>query len=93
MAAASVPSTTQSHTPVTLTLWSAYTGPENDNYEQAMKMFEQQYPWITVNHVGNMTPQNIQQAINGGIGARRGDRVGAGQHRRSSAPSGAYRST
>jgi multiple sugar transport system substrate-binding protein len=55
-----------SHAPVTLTLWSFYTNPEFDKYQQVLDMFHQQYPWITVKHVGNKTPQNIQQAISSG---------------------------
>ena len=59
-------SSTQSHTPVTLTFWSAYTGREKHIYDNAIKMFEKQYPWITVNHVGNIDDAHILAAITGG---------------------------
>ncbi len=59
-------SSTQSHTPVTITFWSAYTGREKHIYDNAIKMFEKQYPWITVNHVGNIDDAHILAAITGG---------------------------
>ena len=55
-----------SHAPVTVTVWSFYTNPEYKQYNQVLDMFHQQYPWITVDHVGNKSLQNIQQAINSG---------------------------
>ena len=55
-----------SHAPVTVTMWSFYTNPEYNQYQQVIDMFHQQYPWITVNHVGGKSLQNIQQAINSG---------------------------
>ena len=55
-----------SHAPVTITVWSFYTNPEYKQYNQVLNMFHQQYPWITVDHVGNKSLQNIQQAINSG---------------------------
>ena len=59
-------SSTQSHTPVTITFWSAYTGREKRIYDNAIKMFEKKYPWITVNHVGNIDDAHILAAITGG---------------------------
>jgi len=55
-----------SHAPVTVTLWSFYVNPEYKKYQQVLDMFHQQYPWITVKHVGGKSLQNIQQAINSG---------------------------
>jgi multiple sugar transport system substrate-binding protein len=62
----STPSSQASHAPVTLTLWSFYTRPEYPKYNQILQQFEQQYPWITVNHVGGKSPQDILRAINSG---------------------------
>lgn len=55
-----------SHAPVTLTLWSFYTGRELKQYNQVLDQFHQQFPWITVNHVGGKSPQDIVRAINSG---------------------------
>jgi multiple sugar transport system substrate-binding protein len=62
----SVNVTSISHTPVTLTFWSAYTGREKKDYDTAIAAFEKKYPWITVNHVGNQGDSAIINAINGG---------------------------
>jgi multiple sugar transport system substrate-binding protein len=62
----STPSANASHAPVTLTLWSFYTRPEYPKYNQILQQFEQKYPWITVNHVGGKSPQDIFRAINSG---------------------------
>lgn len=55
-----------SHTPATVTVWSFYVKPEYGQYMQVIHMFEQKYPWITVNFVGGKSLQNIQQAMNSG---------------------------
>ena len=62
----SVNVTNISHKPVTLTFWSAYTGREKKDYDTAITAFEKKYPWITVNHVGNIGDSAILNAINGG---------------------------
>lgn len=42
-------------TPVTVTLWTYWTGDEKNLFEQGLHAFEDAYPWITVNHVGGIT--------------------------------------
>jgi multiple sugar transport system substrate-binding protein len=55
-----------SHTPVTLTFWSAYSGNEYREYSKAFDLFHQQYPWITVKSLPNLGDQKIIAAINSG---------------------------
>jgi multiple sugar transport system substrate-binding protein len=54
------------HKPVTITFWSAYTGRELKEYQQAFAGFHQKYPWITVKGTGNIQDDKIIAAINGG---------------------------
>jgi multiple sugar transport system substrate-binding protein len=60
------PSSSGTHAPVTLTLWTFYTPPEYPKYNVILDQFHQQYPWITVKHVGGKSPQDILRAINSG---------------------------
>ncbi|HYY07853.1 MAG TPA: extracellular solute-binding protein, partial [Actinomycetota bacterium] len=61
------PETGGSHAPVTVTLWTYWTGDEKKLFDQGLQAFEQQYPWITVNHVGGITdPSKVLAAVNGG---------------------------
>jgi multiple sugar transport system substrate-binding protein len=55
-----------SHKPVTITFWSAYTGRELKDYQQAFVGFHKKYPWITVKGTGNIQDDKILAAINGG---------------------------
>ena len=61
------PATTGSPTPVTLTLWTYWTGSEKKLFDQGLSDFEAKYPWITVNHVGEITDgTKVLAAVNGG---------------------------
>lgn len=53
-----------SHAPVTLNVWSFYTGHEFDQYAEVLKDFTNQYPWITVDHTPGKSDQDILRAIN-----------------------------
>ena len=56
-----------SHTPVTLTLWTYWTGSEKKLFDQGLSQFEAAYPWITVDHVGGITDgTKVLAAVNGG---------------------------
>jgi multiple sugar transport system substrate-binding protein len=55
-----------SHTPVTLTFWSNYTGTEYHEYSKAFDIFHQRYPWITVKSLPNLNDQKLIAAINSG---------------------------
>ena len=56
----------ESHQPVTLTIWGAWTGRELRQFNKIFDGFEQQYPWITVKSVGDVGDQKIIAAINSG---------------------------
>jgi multiple sugar transport system substrate-binding protein len=61
------PSESGSHTPVTLTLWTYWTGSEKKLFEQGLQRFHAAYPWITVDHVGGVTDgSKVLAAVNGG---------------------------
>jgi multiple sugar transport system substrate-binding protein len=53
-------------TPVTITVWSAYTDRELGVFEDALAKFHEQYPWITVDSVGGQGDDKITAAIRGG---------------------------
>ena len=55
-----------SHTPVTITIWGAWTGRELQQFNQIFKGFTQKYPWITVKSVGGVDDAKIIAAINSG---------------------------
>ena len=55
-----------SHTPVTITIWGAWTGRELQQFNQIFKGFTQKYPWITVKSVGGVDDPKIIAAINSG---------------------------
>jgi multiple sugar transport system substrate-binding protein len=58
---------TASHTPVTLTFWTEWSDPDEfATFNQAVDMFHQAYPWITVNTVKGLTDDKILAAISGG---------------------------
>ena len=62
----------QSHTPVTLTVWHLYTGDEGQAFKDGLKGFEKQYPWIHLKLVlqpntdNDTFDPNLIQAIHGG---------------------------
>jgi multiple sugar transport system substrate-binding protein len=61
------PASGGSHAPVTVTLWTYWTGDEKKLFDQGLRAFEDAYPWITVNHVGGITdPSKVLAAVNGG---------------------------
>lgn len=53
-------------TPVTITMWSFFTAREKADVDARLKAFHRQYPWITVNHVGGESDDNLVQAVRGG---------------------------
>ncbi len=55
-----------SHAPVTLQVWSFYTGREFKQYQDVLANFKQLYPWITINHTPAKSDQDIIRAINSG---------------------------
>jgi multiple sugar transport system substrate-binding protein len=60
-------STTGKHEPVTLTLWTYWTGFEKKEFDKGIARFEAAYPWITVKHTGGVTePQRVLAAITAG---------------------------
>jgi len=55
-----------SHDPVTLTIWSAWTGREFKEFNEIFKGFEQKYPWITVDSKGGIADDKITAGIASG---------------------------
>jgi multiple sugar transport system substrate-binding protein len=58
-----------SHAPVTITLWTFFTGPELKQFKTGMKKVSDLYPWITVKIAGAKDVEDnndIKQAINSG---------------------------
>jgi multiple sugar transport system substrate-binding protein len=55
-----------SHNPVTLTVWSFFTGRELHQFTRVMDGIKQVAPWITINSVGGKQPTDILRAINSG---------------------------
>ena len=54
------------HAPLTLTVWSDFSGRELGVVTAGLKTVTQKYPWMTVRHIGSKDDQAIQRAINGG---------------------------
>ena len=54
------------HAPLTLTVWSDFSGRELGVVTAGLKTVTQKYPWMTVKHVGSKDDQAISRAINGG---------------------------
>jgi multiple sugar transport system substrate-binding protein len=52
--------------PVTLNVWTFYTGRELDLFESALKGLDKQAPWITVKVTGGKQLEDIQRAISSG---------------------------
>ncbi|MFI5054221.1 MAG: ABC transporter substrate-binding protein, partial [Acidimicrobiia bacterium] len=55
-----------SHSPVTLQLWSFYSGREFKQYDAVLSDFQKLYPWITINHTPGKSDQDILRAVNSG---------------------------
>lgn len=53
-------------TPVTLQVWSFFTGREKGFLDADFAAFHKQYPWITVDSVGNQSDTTMVQATRGG---------------------------
>ena len=54
------------HDPLTLTVWSNFSGREFDVTTGVLQSIKQKYPWMTVKHVGGKDDAAILRAINGG---------------------------
>jgi multiple sugar transport system substrate-binding protein len=54
------------HDPLTLTVWSNFSGREGKVTTSVLESIKQKYPWMTVKHVGGKDDEAIQRAINGG---------------------------
>ena len=55
-----------SHKPVTLTVWSFFTGRELRQFNSVLDGVKKSAPWITINSVGGKQPSDILRAINSG---------------------------
>lgn len=56
----------ESHAPVTIEIWGAWTGRELRQFNSIFENFTAKYPWITVKSTGGIGDQKIIQAINSG---------------------------
>jgi multiple sugar transport system substrate-binding protein len=54
------------HDPLTLTVWSNFSGREGNVVTKVLESAKQKYPWMTVKHVKGKDDEAIQRAINGG---------------------------
>lgn len=52
--------------PVTITVWSAYSGRELKVFEDVLDDFEREHPWITVKSVGSQNNDRMVAALRGG---------------------------
>ena len=52
--------------PVTITVWSAYTGRELSVFNKVLADFERSHPWITVKSVGSQDNDRMVAALRGG---------------------------
>jgi multiple sugar transport system substrate-binding protein len=55
-----------SHKPVTLTVWSFFTGRELRQFNSVLNGVKKSAPWITINSIGGKQPTDILRAINSG---------------------------
>ena len=53
-------------TPITLSMWSFFTDREKGVIDTQLDAFEKAYPWITVDHTGGQSDDNLLQAVRGG---------------------------
>jgi multiple sugar transport system substrate-binding protein len=54
------------HDPMTLTVWSNFSGREGKVTTGVLQSIKQKYPWMTVKHVQGKDDEAIVRAINGG---------------------------
>jgi multiple sugar transport system substrate-binding protein len=54
------------HDPLTLTVWSNFSGREGKVTTSVLESVRQKYPWMTVKHVQGKDDEAIVRAINGG---------------------------
>jgi multiple sugar transport system substrate-binding protein len=57
---------TESHEPLTIEIWGAWTGRELRQFNAIFDGFTEKYPWITVKSVGGVGDQKIVAGINSG---------------------------
>ena len=50
--------------PVTIQLWSFYSSGEFKKYCEVLQDFHQKYPWISIQHTGGKSDQDIFRAVN-----------------------------
>jgi multiple sugar transport system substrate-binding protein len=50
--------------PATIQLWSFYSGGEFKKYCEVLQDFHQKYPWISIQHTGGKSDQDIYRAVN-----------------------------
>jgi multiple sugar transport system substrate-binding protein len=50
--------------PVTIQLWSFYSGGEFKKYCEVLQDFHAKYPWISIQHTGGKSDQDIFRAVN-----------------------------
>jgi multiple sugar transport system substrate-binding protein len=62
----SSPPAKSSHKPVTVTVWSFFTGRELKQFDGVLAGLKKSAPWITVSSVGGKQPSDILRAINSG---------------------------
>jgi len=62
----SAPPSKSSHKPVTLTVWSFFTGRELKQFDGVLNGLKKTAPWISINSVGGKQPSDILRAINSG---------------------------
>jgi multiple sugar transport system substrate-binding protein len=60
------PAKKSSHDPVTLNVWTFWTGRELDTFKSALDGLNKATPWITVKVTGGKADVDIQRAINSG---------------------------
>src|SRR5262249_30870486 len=60
------PPAKSSHKPVTLTVWSFFTGRELKQFTSVLDGVTKKAPWITIDSVGGKDPSAILRAINSG---------------------------
>jgi multiple sugar transport system substrate-binding protein len=60
------PPAKSSHKPVTLTVWSFFTGRELKQFNSVLDGVQKSAPWITIDSVGGKQPTDILRAINSG---------------------------
>jgi multiple sugar transport system substrate-binding protein len=60
------PATKSTHNPVTLSVWTFFTGRELGTFKTSLAGLHKAAPWITVNVTGGKGLEDVQRAINSG---------------------------